>query len=66
MEILEQHPDLEQVCAVLGHRRIGTTQVYTQLRPPQLFGSVRSLSAGGHDQWFDYLVTRYFPAPEAN
>jgi integrase/recombinase XerC len=36
MEILEQHHDLEEVRAMLGHARIDTTQVYTSIRPPQL------------------------------
>jgi integrase/recombinase XerD len=36
MEVLEQHHDLEQVRALLGHARIDTTQVYTSIRPAQL------------------------------
>ena len=36
MEVLEQHHDLEQVCALLGHARIDMTQIYTSTRPPQL------------------------------
>ena len=36
MEVLEQHHDLEQVRALLGHSRIDTTQVYASTRPPQL------------------------------
>ncbi len=36
MEVLEQHHDLEQVRALLGHVRIDTTQIYTNIRPPQL------------------------------
>ena len=36
MEVLEQHHDLEQVRALLGHARIDTTQVHTSIRPPQL------------------------------
>ena len=36
MEVLEQHHDLEQVRAMLGHSRIDTTQVYASIRPPQL------------------------------
>jgi integrase/recombinase XerC len=36
MEVLEQHHDLEQVRALLGHARIDTTQLYTSIRPPQL------------------------------
>jgi bifunctional non-homologous end joining protein LigD len=33
---LEQHHDLEEVRALLGHARIDTTQVYASIRPPQL------------------------------
>src|SRR5262249_22938431 len=36
MEVLEQHHDLEQVRALLGHARIDTTQIYTSIRPAQL------------------------------
>ncbi len=36
MEVLEQHHDLEEVRALLGHSRIDTTQVYASIRPPQL------------------------------
>jgi len=36
MEVLEQHHDLEEVRALLGHARIDTTQVYTTIRPAQL------------------------------
>src|SRR5262249_27596824 len=36
MEVLEQHHDLEQVRALLGHARLGTTQIYTSIRPAQL------------------------------
>jgi site-specific recombinase XerD len=36
MEVLEQHHDLEEVRALLGHRRIDTTQIYTSIRPTQL------------------------------
>lgn len=36
LEVLEQHHDLEQVRALLGHARLDTTQVYTTIRPPQL------------------------------
>jgi site-specific recombinase XerD len=36
MEVLEQHHDLEQVRALLGHTRIDTTQVYASIRPAQL------------------------------
>jgi integrase/recombinase XerD len=40
MEVLEQHHDLEEDRALLGHARIDTTQVYTSIRPPQLKGAV--------------------------
>ena len=36
MEVLEQHHDLEQVRALLGHTRMDTTQIYASIRPPQL------------------------------
>jgi integrase/recombinase XerC len=36
MEIPEQHHDLEQVRALLGHARIDTTQIYASIRRPQL------------------------------
>ncbi len=36
MEVLEQHHDLEEVRALLGHARIDTTQVYANIRPKQL------------------------------
>lgn len=29
LEVLEQHHDLEEVRALLGHSRIDTTQIYT-------------------------------------
>ena len=36
MEVLEHQHDLEQVCALLGNKRIDTTQIYTTIRPAQL------------------------------
>jgi site-specific recombinase XerD len=36
MEVLEQHHDLEQVRALLGHTQIDTTQIYATIRPAQL------------------------------
>jgi len=42
MEVLEQHDDLEQVRALLGHTRIGTTQIYATIRPAQLKRAVSS------------------------
>ena len=36
MEVLEQHHDLEEVRALLGHSRIDTTQIYASIKPPQL------------------------------
>lgn len=36
MEVYEQHHDLEEVRALLGHARIETTQMYARIRPPQL------------------------------
>jgi hypothetical protein len=35
-EGLEQHHDLEQVRALLGHARIDTMQIYTRIPPPYL------------------------------
>jgi site-specific recombinase XerD len=39
-EVYNQHHDLEQVRALLGHTRIETTQVYAQIQPAQLKQSV--------------------------
>jgi site-specific recombinase XerD len=36
IEMLEQHHDVEQVRALLGHTRIDTTQIYATIRPAQL------------------------------
>jgi site-specific recombinase XerC len=36
MEVLEQQHDLEQVRALLGHKRIDTTQIYATIHPAQL------------------------------
>lgn len=36
MDVLEQHHDLEEVRALLDHSRIDTTQLYANIRPPQL------------------------------
>jgi integrase/recombinase XerD len=36
MEVYEQHHDLEEVRALLGHARLDTTQVYARIRSPQL------------------------------
>ncbi len=36
MEVYEQHHDLEEVRALLGHARIDTTQIYAWIRPPHL------------------------------
>jgi len=50
MEVLEQHHDLEEVRALLGHARIDTTQVYTSIRPAQLKRAVEFLrSKSGAD-----------------
>ena len=43
MEVLEQHHhDLEQVRALIGNKRIDTTQIYASIRPPQLKREVAS------------------------
>lgn len=39
-EVYNQHHDLEQVRALLGHTRIETTLVYAQIQPAQLKQSV--------------------------
>ena len=44
MEVLEQHHDLEEVRALLGHARIDTTQIYTSIRPAQLKRAVELLA----------------------
>jgi hypothetical protein len=36
MDVLEQQHDLEQVRALLGHKRMDTTQIYATIRPAQL------------------------------
>ena len=36
MKIYEQHGDPEEVRAMLGHKRLETTQVYMRIRPRQL------------------------------
>lgn len=40
MEVLEQHHDLEEVRALLGHARTDTTHVYASIRLSQLNGAV--------------------------
>ena len=40
MEVPDQHHDLEEVRALLGHTPIDTTQIYTSIRPSQLKQSV--------------------------
>jgi len=34
--MLEQHHDVEQARALLGHMRVDTTQIYATIRPAQL------------------------------
>ena len=36
MEMLDQHHDVEQVRALLGHTRVDTTQIYATIRPARL------------------------------
>lgn len=45
MEVYEQHHDLEEVRALLGHVRIETTQCYARIRPPQLKHTVEFYEA---------------------
>lgn len=45
MEVYEQHHDLEEVRALLGHARLETTQVYARIRPPQLKHTVEFYEA---------------------
>jgi integrase/recombinase XerC len=45
MEVYEQHHDLEEVRALLGHARIDTTQIYARIRPPQLKQTVEFYEA---------------------
>jgi integrase/recombinase XerC len=45
MEVYEQHHDLEEVRALLGHARIETTQCYARIRPPQLKHTVEFYEA---------------------
>jgi integrase/recombinase XerC len=45
MEVYEQHHDLEEVRALLGHARIETTQLYARIRPPHLKQTVEFYEA---------------------
>jgi site-specific recombinase XerD len=45
MEVYEQHHDLEEVRALLGHARIDTTQIYARIRPPHLKHTVEYYEA---------------------
>lgn len=49
MEVYTEHRDLERVRALLGHMRIETTQVYTQIQPAQLKASVSFYEARALD-----------------
>ena len=42
MEMLDQHHDVEQVRALLGHTRVDTTQIYATIRPAGSSGRCRS------------------------
>ena len=46
MEVLEEHHDLEQVRALLGHRRIESTQIYARVRPGDLRKTVAFYEEG--------------------
>ncbi len=49
MEIYEQHGDPEEVRAMLGHKRLETTQVYMRIRPRQLKQAVAFYDAEAQD-----------------
>jgi integrase/recombinase XerC len=49
MEVLEQHHDLEAVRALLGHKRLETTQLYAQIRPAELKHAVEFYEAKALD-----------------
>ena len=57
-EVLEQHHDLEQVHALLGHARIDATQIYASIRPPQLKRGVVLRAAGDTDAEHDFSRER--------
>jgi len=49
VEVYTEHRDLEQVRALLGRTRIGTTQVYPQIQPAQLKASASFYEARALD-----------------
>jgi len=49
MEVLAQHHDLEAVRALLGHKRLETTQLYAQIRPAELKQAVEFYEAKALD-----------------
>ena len=49
--VLEEHHDLEQVRALLGHARMDTTQLYASIRPPQLSSRCRSTRRRPYACW---------------
>jgi integrase len=49
MEIYEQHGDPEEVRAMLGHKRLETTQVYMRIRPRQLKQAVAFYNAAARE-----------------
>jgi integrase/recombinase XerC len=49
MEVYEQHHDLEQVRALLGHKNMETTQLYAQIRPAALKHAVNFYEAKALD-----------------
>jgi len=64
MEVLEQHHDLEQVRALLGHARIDTTQVYASVRPPAEESDVVLRGAGGDDARRARRDSNHYFSPE--
>jgi site-specific recombinase XerD len=49
MEVLAQHHDLEAVRALLGHKRLETTQLYAHIRPAELKQAVEFYEAKALD-----------------
>ena len=48
-EVYEERHDVEEVCGVLGHVRLETTQLYAQIRPAALKHAVEFYEAKALD-----------------